>query len=141
MLGRLFQRQTETPPDQAPAFPDRLEAADIRLTPAAQERMRRLFAEADPEVKAIRVYVTGGGCHGMTYGMTYAERLTPHDAVLETEGYRIAVDAVALNFLRGCTIDYRRQGLNESFVFSDVFKSVGGSGACGGCASAGSARY
>ncbi len=141
MLERLFQRQTQPSETVPPVFPDCLVDTDIRLSPAAQERMRLLFSDADSEVKAIRIYVSGGGCHGMTYGMTFTDNLSPLDAVLEGDGYRIAVDAVALNFLHGCHIDYRRQGPNESFVFSDVFKIVGGSGACGGCASAGGSRY
>ena len=53
------------------------------------------------------------------------------------EGFQLVVDAVALNFLRGCEIDYVKEGLNESFVFNNVFESVGGSGMCSGCGGSG----
>lgn len=124
-----------------PLFADRLAEDDIRLTEQARDRFRALNAQVDARLAGIRIYVRGGGCNGMTYGMTMAETTGPLDAVLEGDGFRLVIDAVALNYLRGCTIDYTRQGLNESFVFQDVFQSVGGSGACGGCASAGKGKY
>jgi iron-sulfur cluster insertion protein len=110
---------------------------EMRLTSSAQQQMARLMADADSENAAIRVFVSGGGCGGMTYGMTYAERETPYDKVYEGAGYRVLVDIVALNYLRGCEIDFVQDGLNKSFVFNNVFQAVGGSGACGGCGGSG----
>ncbi|BAU46964.1 iron-sulfur binding protein [Sulfurifustis variabilis] len=103
---------------------------DLRLTPAAEAKFAELLADADPELSVIRLFVTGGGCGGMSYGMTYGEGTTAYDTVREGPGYRLAVDAVALSFLRGAQIDFA----NDNFVFQDVFQSVGGSGLCGGCA-------
>lgn len=105
-------------------------AEDIRLTPAAESKLAELLANAESEVGAIRVFVTGGGCGGMTYGMTYAEGTSGYDSLLAGDRYKLVVDAVALNFLRGCEIDFAQ----DNFVFSNVFQAVGGSGACGGCA-------
>ena len=106
---------------------------EIKLSPAAAEQMAGLVKSADDNIEGIRVYVTGGGCSGMTYGMTYADRVGELDKVLEADGFKLVVDAVALGYLKGCDIDYVEDGLNASFVFNNVFKSVGGSGSCGGC--------
>jgi iron-sulfur cluster insertion protein len=116
----------------SPAYQTEVTADDIRLTPAAENKLAQLLADAESEVDAIRVFVTGGGCGGMSYGMTYADDTTTtgYDSMLAGGGYRLVVDAVALNFLRGCEIDFA----HDSFVFSNVFQAVGGSGACGGCA-------
>ncbi|MFO1352786.1 MAG: iron-sulfur cluster assembly accessory protein [Gammaproteobacteria bacterium] len=140
MLGQLLQRQRRSPA-APPAFRTALNDADIRLTPAAAAKMRALMAAADDGLIAIRVFVMGGGCNGLTYSMTYIETLSPYDSVLAGNGFQIAVDAVALNYLRGCTIDYAKQGLNESFVFRDVFQSIGGSGNCSGCGAAGRSHH
>ena len=138
MFGKAFQRKQQPITD----FNASLGANDINLTPTAATKMEALMADAAEEsMAAIRVFVMGGGCGGMTYGMTYADTITPYDTVLSGNGYQIAIDAIALNYLRGCTIDYVKQGLNESFVFKDVFQSVGGSGGCSGCAAAGSTNY
>lgn len=112
---------------------------EIRISPAAAEQMARIVDSADDNVAGIRIFVSGGGCGGMTYGMTYAESVNPLDKVHEGTGYKLVVDAVALNYLKGCDIDYVEQGLNASFVFNNVFQSVGGSGACGGCGGGGCA--
>ena len=69
--------------------------------------------------------------------MTYVDGQTEYDSVRQCEGFQLVVDAVALNFLRGCQIDYVKDGLNESFVFNNVFESVGGSGMCSGCGGSG----
>jgi iron-sulfur cluster insertion protein len=112
------------------AYQTHVTADDIRLTPTAESKLAELLASAESDVDAIRVFVTGGGCGGMVYGMTYTESTTQYDSMLAGDGYRLVVDAIALNFLRGCEIDFAQ----DNFVFSNVFQVVGGSGACGGCA-------
>ncbi len=107
--------------------------ADVRLTPAAATKLAELLADAEPGIGAIRVFVAGGGCGGMAYGMTYAETVTDYDSTLKGDSYKLVVDAVALNFLRGCEIDFA----DDSFVFNNVFQAVGGSGVCGGCGGGG----
>ncbi len=103
---------------------------DVRLTLAAGSKMADLLQDIDEDILGIRVFVTGGGCSGMTYGITYADAVSEYDSTLEGEGYRVLIDAVALNYLQGCEIDFDQ----DSFVFRNVFQAIGGSGACGGCA-------
>lgn len=121
----------------AQAFPSNLSDMEMRLSGEARSKMAELMAQADEEVSAIRVFVSGGGCGGMTYGMTYAMEQTPQDSVLEGEGFRILIDPVALNYLQGCEIDFLNDGLTATFVFNNVFQAVGGSGGCAGCGGGG----
>ena len=109
----------------------------MTITPACEAQLATIMKEADEEVTALRIFVEGGGCSGLSYGMTYVDARTEYDSVLQCEGFQLVVDAVALNFLRGCKIDYVKDGLNESFVFNNVFESVGGSGTCSGCGGSG----
>ena len=112
-------------------------ADDINITPAASEQMAKLFKDIeDDDIEAIRVYVAGGGCGGMTYGMTFADRKTEYDKVLKGDGYLFYVDVVALNFLRGVEIDYANRDTGATFVFNNVFQDTGGSGTCGACGAA-----
>lgn len=119
------------------AFSTEIAESEVRLSESAASQMRALVQSAEDGIEGIRVFVTGGGCGGMTYGMTYAEGVQPYDKVLEGDGYKLMVDAVALSYLKGCDIDFVDNGLNASFVFNNVFQSVGGSGACGGCGASG----
>ncbi len=119
-------------------YPTRIGDSDIRLTPAAQTKIAEMLASADAEVTGIRVFVSGGGCGGMTYGMTYAEGATDrNDSTIEAPGLKVYVDPVALNYLQGSEIDFRNDGPTPSFVFNNVFQAVGGSGTCGGCGGGG----
>jgi len=107
---------------------------DLVVTESALAKIGELIEQADEELTAVRVYVAGGGCSGMTYGMTFAESDTDRDSVLEQEnGFKLVVDPIALNYLRGAEIDFTDDGVNASFVFNNVFKAVGGSGGCAGC--------
>lgn len=109
----------------------------MTVTPAGKAQLAKIMRDADEEFTALRVFVEGGGCNGLIYGMTYVEEPTEHDSILQCLDFRLVVDAVALNFLRGGEIDYVKQGLNEVFVFNNVFQDVGGSGTCSGCGGSG----
>ncbi|MFQ6022834.1 MAG: HesB/IscA family protein [Acidiferrobacterales bacterium] len=115
------------------AYSTEVTETDVKLTPVAEHKMAELLGSAESEVQGIRVFVAGGGCGGMTYGMTYAVDISAYDSTLEGNGYKLVVDAVALNFLQGCEIDFAQ----DSFVFNNVFRAVGGSGTCGGCGGGG----
>ena len=110
----------------------------LALTPAAREKMSELITQAeDDDLKAIRVFVSGGGCGGMGYGMTFTDSQTEYDCVRKEEGFDLYVDAVAMNYLRGVEIDYVERPTGASFVFNNAFAMTGGSGTCGACGSAG----
>ncbi len=111
--------------------------SDFHITAAAQAKLAELFADAEEGLTAIRVFVSGGGCDGMTYGMTFSEDRTEYDHVMEREGFNLYVDAVAMNFLRGAEIDFVDRPTGASFVFNNVFAATGGSGTCGACGAAG----
>ena len=123
-----------------PHFETKISSQELALTGAASSQLSRLFSEVeDDEVEAIRIYVTGGGCAGMAYGMTFTDRRTAFDRVLDGEGFSIYVDAVAMQYMDGAEIDYVTRETGATFVFNNVFQATGGSGMCGGCGAAGGA--
>jgi len=105
----------------------------------SDEAVKQLLAltESEDGVNGVRIFVSGGGCGGMSYGMTFVDRPTEFDTTLEKDGLKIHVDAVALSFLEGVEIDYQTDGANASFVFKNVFANTSSGGACGGCGAAG----
>ena len=110
---------------------------DINITDAANEQMAKLFKDMnDDNIEAIRIYVAGGGCNGMTYGMTFTDCKTKYDKVMKSDDYLLYVDAVALNYLRGVEIDYAINGMYPTFVFNNVFQATDGIGTCGSCGAA-----
>ncbi len=120
-----------------PVFRDTIAEDEIRITPGAQTQLAKLLEQADDDdIVAIRIYVSGGGCSGMTYGMTFTDQQSPYDRVMQYPAFRLYVDAVALNYLRGVEIDFISRPTGASFVFNNVFANMGGSGTCGSCGAA-----
>jgi iron-sulfur cluster assembly accessory protein len=109
---------------------------EIKVSPEALEQLLAI-TEKEPDINGVRIFVSGGGCGGMTYGMTFVEQPNEFDCVLENNGLNIYVDAVALGFLEGVEIDFKTQGVNRSFVFKNVFANTGGAGTCSACGAAG----
>jgi iron-sulfur cluster insertion protein len=109
---------------------------EIKVSPEAIEQLIAI-SEKEDDINGVRIFVSGGGCGGMTYGMTFVEQANEFDCVLKTNGMNIYVDAVALGFLEGVEIDFKTQGVNKSFVFKNVFANTGGAGTCGTCGAAG----
>jgi len=110
---------------------------EVRITPEAREQLARLFSQVDDDdIEAIRIFVSGGGCGGMSYSMTFTDQHTPYDRVLREQGFDIYVDAVAMHYLRGVEIDFVSRPTGSSFVFNNVFAATGGSGVCGACGAA-----
>ncbi len=109
--------------------------SNINVTPTARGKISELINDTNGEVSAVRIYVSGGGCSGMNYGMTFSEQSEATDSMMTGDnGFKLVVDPVALSFLEGAEVDYVDDGVSASFVFNNVFQAVGGSGACGGCA-------
>lgn len=109
---------------------------EVNVSPSALEKLVELLS-SEEEVNGVRIFVSGGGCGGMTYGMTFSEAPTEFDSILEKDGLTMYVDSVAMAYLKGVEIDYVEQGMGASFVFRNVFAATGGTGACSACGASG----
>ncbi|MBT3205560.1 MAG: iron-sulfur cluster assembly accessory protein [Gammaproteobacteria bacterium] len=119
------------------SFSAELSQTDLEVTVSAQQKLAEIVSQSEDDVAGIRIYVGGGGCGGMTYGMTFTDDTSEFDTVLSFDTFKVLVDVVALNYLRGAQIDYIQEVGRERFVFNNVFAETGGSGTCGGCGSSG----
>lgn len=116
-------------------FISTLNKDDLDVTASAQSKLHEIIAASDEDVNGIRIYVGGGGCGGMTYGMTFTDEATEFDTTLQFDTFKVYVDVVALHYLRAAQIDYIQEVGRERFVFNNVFQSTGGSGGCNACGS------
>ena len=78
----------------------------LTVTPSAVGVIRRLLEERSIPNHALRVFVTGGGCSGMQYGMSFEEESRDYDEVVSVDGVRLFIDPTSLVYLRGATIDF-----------------------------------
>jgi iron-sulfur cluster assembly protein len=78
----------------------------VNLTPAAAEKLSGIMSQKGmADTHALRVFVKGGGCGGMQYGMTFDEK-REGDEVYEQHGLRVIVDPTSLFYIDGANIDY-----------------------------------
>jgi iron-sulfur cluster insertion protein len=125
------------PAGESAVFESALTNDQLEVTASAQEKLHEIISQTDEDVSAIRIYISGGGCGGLSYGMTFTEEQSDFDTILQFDGFKILVDVVALNYLKGAQIDYIQEVGRERFVFNNVFAETGGTGVCGGCGAAG----
>jgi iron-sulfur cluster assembly protein len=88
----------------------------ITITDLAATKVRGIIeGESDPEL-GLRVFVTGGGCSGLSYGMALDNALADDDLVFEYAGVRIIADSQTMNFVKGSEIDYVDQLMGGGFT-------------------------
>ena len=119
----------------------------ITLTENAAATIQNLLVQKNVPNHGLRVFVSGGGCSGMQYGMALEEEARPYDHVIETDGVKVFVDPTSLMYLQGATIDYEDSLMGGGFRIDNPnavsscgcghsFKTEGSAGAAqgGGCA-------
>jgi iron-sulfur cluster assembly accessory protein len=78
----------------------------LTVTPLAATKIKELFAQRGLTDHALRVFVAGGGCSGMQYGMAFEANPTDHDTTIETDGVKLVVDPTSLMYVHGAHIDF-----------------------------------
>jgi len=100
--------EVRTQPDEIRTgeLPAEIVAPTITVTASAAARVQRLLEERQLSGHALRVFVSGGGCSGMQYGMALEGQPRETDHRFGFGGVDVVVDPVSMDYLSGVTIDY-----------------------------------
>jgi iron-sulfur cluster assembly accessory protein len=82
------------------------ETSTISLSTAASDAIKNILTERNLEGYALRVYVAGGGCCGVNFGMALDNNIRDVDTTFESDGVKVVVDEVSIDYLRGAKIDF-----------------------------------
>lgn len=82
-----------------------MDAPTLTLSPSAAARVAAIAAKQGKPAR-LRLSVEGGGCSGFQYKFGLAEAIEDDDAVSSTDGVELVVDAVSLDLVAGCVVDY-----------------------------------
>ncbi|HRE49436.1 MAG TPA: iron-sulfur cluster assembly accessory protein [Aggregatilineales bacterium] len=91
---------------------DEIEVAEtdvlpLTVTPMAAAKIKELLAARNIPNHALRVFVSGGGCSGLQYGMAFEGSPSEYDTLLEVgEGIRVVIDPTSVMYIGGATIDF-----------------------------------
>ncbi|MEM7220909.1 MAG: iron-sulfur cluster insertion protein ErpA [Pseudomonadota bacterium] len=97
---------------------------ELSITDAAVVKVRALINEErehSPDADlALRVFVTGGGCSGFSYGFTFDDGgAEDDDAVVEEGGIRVLVDSMSYQYLEGAQVHYKEDLQGAQFVVTN----------------------
>src|SRR5213592_1034599 len=82
----------------------------ITFTPVAAAKVRELLKEENDPGLGLRIFVAGGGCSGLQYGMTLDVEQPPDDAVIsinhEDGDFKVFIDDMSRNYVENSEVDY-----------------------------------
>jgi iron-sulfur cluster assembly protein len=78
----------------------------IEVTSSAREQVLKIMEKQAKPGAALRIYVQGGGCSGLTYGMSFDKRETGDEIVYDQAGLQVVVDRASAPLLDGLKVDY-----------------------------------
>jgi iron-sulfur cluster assembly protein len=88
---------------------------EIQLTETAASMVRNLLVQKNVPDHGLRVFVSGGGCSGMQYGMALEAEARPYDHVIERDGVKVFIDPTSMMYLSGAAIDYEDNLMGGGF--------------------------
>ena len=121
----------------------------VSLTEGAISMINNLLVQKEVPDHGLRVFVAGGGCSGMQYGMALEAEPRPYDHVIESGGVKVFIDPTSMMYLNNATIDYEDSIMGGGFKIDNPnatsacgcgssFKTDGSPAAAGGgCGSGG----
>lgn len=90
----------------------------VTITESAAGQIKNMLASPENSGKNLRVYVEGGGCSGLQYGMVFDEKRAD-DLGVEFFGVGVVVDPFSANYLRGSVIDFSDELTGGGFKISN----------------------
>ncbi len=92
---------------------------DVIFTERAIAKVKTLMPGAEQK-PALRVFVSGGGCGGFKYGMSFESKVDVlNDFKIEKQGVSVIVDRESATYLEGTEIDYVDSLQGSGFTFSN----------------------
>lgn len=93
----------------------------IKVSETAKHRVVSLMTENgyNAEKDYVRVGVKSGGCSGLSYDLSFDNKIEDSDKIFEDNAVKIIVDKKSFLYLVGTTLEYSG-GLNgKGFVFNN----------------------
>jgi iron-sulfur cluster insertion protein len=92
-----------------------LEERRVVLTENAVRRIAILKTEENAENAFLRIAVSGGGCSGFQYGLSFDDQRQEDDFLFERDGVGVIIDDVSLGLLNGAEVDFVEDLMGASF--------------------------
>lgn len=91
----------------------------ITITTKASEKVAEFMKQEGNNNLYLRVYVSGGGCSGLSYGMGFEEKAEEDDSVIEQNGVKVLIDGYSQRYLKGANVDYVDSLMGSGFKINN----------------------
>lgn len=91
----------------------------LTITPKAAEKVIAFMKEEADKPEFLRVYVQGGGCSGLSYGMGFEQKAEEDDLVIEENGVKMVIDSYSADYLKGANVDYIESLMGAGFKINN----------------------
>jgi iron-sulfur cluster assembly accessory protein len=91
----------------------------ISISQKAAEKIVEFMKQENKEKLYLRVYVSGGGCSGLSYGMGFEEKPDEDDAIINENGVEVIVDSYSQKYLKGANVDYVESLMGSGFKINN----------------------
>jgi iron-sulfur cluster insertion protein len=93
------------------------QTSSVSLTPSAADVVRGLLKQRKlDDSYALRIFISGRGCSGFEYGMGLDNKPNETDTRFDSEGLKVLVDEVSLQYLAGAKIDFIDDDHGKGFL-------------------------
>jgi iron-sulfur cluster insertion protein len=92
-----------------------IEERRVVLTESAAQRIAVLRTQENAEDAFLRIAVSGGGCSGFQYGLSFDDQRNEDDFIFERDGVGVVIDDVSLGLLNGAELDFVENLMGASF--------------------------
>ncbi len=95
-----------------------IETTTISMTASAADKVRELLTQENDPSLGLRIFVAGGGCSGLQYGMTLDEE-QEGDTSISMEGFKVLVDEMSYGYISGSEVDYVDSLMGAGFTVNN----------------------
>ena len=90
----------------------------INLTDLAAQKIKQQIKHRGRGL-GVRIGIKTTGCSGLAYILEFVDNEQNNDRLFEVNECKIYIDLKDLPYIKGTTIDYVRNGLNQGFEFQN----------------------
>lgn len=91
----------------------------VTVTAKAAEKIQEFMKEETQHPEYLRVYVQGGGCSGLSYGMGFETKPEEDDIIIEENGVKLLIDSYSQDHLQGANVDYIESLMGSGFKINN----------------------
>jgi iron-sulfur cluster assembly accessory protein len=106
------------------------ESQMVEVTPEASKYINDLIAKNNKQGYGIKIYLSGMGCSGPQFGMTFQQGKKDGDLEQQDDGFALYYDGETKEVLDACVVDFVETPYGSGLIVNNP--NVSSCSSCGG---------